>query len=75
MSASADVLALSKVEVGLASIPEGKNVVLKWRFVFLLSPIISLIIFSCLAGENPFSFVIELQKVNFTMSALLTICF
>jgi ubiquinol-cytochrome c reductase iron-sulfur subunit len=31
MSASADVLALSKVEVNLASIPEGKNVVLKWR--------------------------------------------
>lgn len=32
MSASADVLALSKVEVNLASIPEGKNVVLKWRY-------------------------------------------
>jgi ubiquinol-cytochrome c reductase iron-sulfur subunit len=31
MSASADVMALSKVEVNLASIPEGKNVVLKWR--------------------------------------------
>jgi ubiquinol-cytochrome c reductase iron-sulfur subunit len=31
MSASADVLAMSKVEVKLNSIPEGKNVVLKWR--------------------------------------------
>ncbi|KAH8835833.1 ubiquinol-cytochrome c reductase iron-sulfur subunit [Flagelloscypha sp. PMI_526] len=31
MSASADVLALAKVEIELASIPEGKNVVLKWR--------------------------------------------
>ncbi|KAK9470471.1 Rieske [2Fe-2S] iron-sulfur domain-containing protein [Dipodascopsis tothii] len=31
MAASADVLALAKVEVGLASIPEGKNVVIKWR--------------------------------------------
>ncbi|THH01529.1 hypothetical protein EW026_g1191 [Hermanssonia centrifuga] len=31
MSASADVLALAKVEIELASIPEGKNVILKWR--------------------------------------------
>jgi len=31
MSASADVLALAKAEVDLASIPEGKNVTLKWR--------------------------------------------
>lgn len=31
MSASADVLALAKVEVEMASIPEGKNVVIKWR--------------------------------------------
>lgn len=31
MSASADVLALAKVEVSLGNIPEGKNVVLKWR--------------------------------------------
>ncbi|CAG8721693.1 13634_t:CDS:2 [Gigaspora margarita] len=31
MSASADVLALAKVEVELAKIPEGKNVVIKWR--------------------------------------------
>jgi ubiquinol-cytochrome c reductase iron-sulfur subunit len=31
MSASADVLALAKVEVELGSIPEGKNVVIKWR--------------------------------------------
>lgn len=31
MSASADVLALAKVEVGLAAIPEGKNVIIKWR--------------------------------------------
>lgn len=31
MSASADVLALAKIEVELASIPEGKNVILKWR--------------------------------------------
>jgi ubiquinol-cytochrome c reductase iron-sulfur subunit len=31
MSASADVLALAKVEVELGSIPEGKNVIIKWR--------------------------------------------
>ncbi|RUS20368.1 cytochrome b-c1 complex subunit Rieske, partial [Endogone sp. FLAS-F59071] len=31
MSASADVLALAKVEVELASIPEGKNATIKWR--------------------------------------------
>ncbi|GAA5988510.1 hypothetical protein JCM10908_003597 [Rhodotorula pacifica] len=31
MSASADVLALAKVEVDLSSIPEGKNVIIKWR--------------------------------------------
>jgi ubiquinol-cytochrome c reductase iron-sulfur subunit len=31
MSASADVLALAKVEVALSSIPEGKNVIIKWR--------------------------------------------
>jgi ubiquinol-cytochrome c reductase iron-sulfur subunit len=31
MSASADVIALAKVEVELASIPEGKNAVIKWR--------------------------------------------
>ena len=31
MSASADVLALAKVEVDLASIPEATNVVIKWR--------------------------------------------
>ncbi len=31
MSASADVLALAKVEVELASIPEGKNSIIKWR--------------------------------------------
>lgn len=31
MAASADVLALAKVEVELASIPEGKNVIIKWR--------------------------------------------
>jgi ubiquinol-cytochrome c reductase iron-sulfur subunit len=31
MSASADVLALAKVEVDLTAIPEGKNVVVKWR--------------------------------------------
>jgi len=31
MSASADVLAQAKVEVALASIPEGKNVIIKWR--------------------------------------------
>lgn len=31
MSASADVLALAKVEVDLNSIPEGKNIVIKWR--------------------------------------------
>ncbi|KAI6005172.1 Rieske [2Fe-2S] iron-sulfur domain-containing protein [Pisolithus orientalis] len=31
MAASADVLAMAKTEVDLASIPEGKNVVIKWR--------------------------------------------
>ncbi len=31
MSASADVLALAKVEVDLAAIPEGKNLVVKWQ--------------------------------------------
>jgi ubiquinol-cytochrome c reductase iron-sulfur subunit len=31
MAASADVLALAKVEVELAHIPEGKNVIIKWR--------------------------------------------
>lgn len=31
MAASADVLALAKVEVELGAIPEGKNVIIKWR--------------------------------------------
>jgi ubiquinol-cytochrome c reductase iron-sulfur subunit len=31
MPASADVLALAKVELALSSIPEGKNVIIKWR--------------------------------------------
>lgn len=31
LSASADVLALAKVEVDLNTIPEGKNVIIKWR--------------------------------------------
>jgi ubiquinol-cytochrome c reductase iron-sulfur subunit len=31
MSASADVLAMAKVEVDITGIPEGKNVILKWR--------------------------------------------
>ncbi|KAH9836518.1 ubiquinol-cytochrome c reductase iron-sulfur subunit [Rhodofomes roseus] len=31
MAASADVLAMAKVELDLATIPEGKNVVIKWR--------------------------------------------
>lgn len=31
MSASSDVLALAKVEVDLSEIPEGKNVIIKWR--------------------------------------------
>ena len=31
MSASADVLAQAKVEIDLSSIPEGKNVIIKWR--------------------------------------------
>ncbi|KAI9356312.1 cytochrome b-c1 complex subunit Rieske [Zopfochytrium polystomum] len=31
LSASADVLALAKVEIGKDSIPEGKNAVIKWR--------------------------------------------
>lgn len=31
MSASSDVLALAKVEVDISAIPEGKNVIIKWR--------------------------------------------
>ena len=31
MSASADVLALAKIEVDLSAIPEGKNAVFKWQ--------------------------------------------
>lgn len=31
MAASADVLAQAKVEVDLAAIPLGKNVIIKWR--------------------------------------------
>ncbi|XP_061450253.1 cytochrome b-c1 complex subunit Rieske, mitochondrial [Rhineura floridana] len=31
MSASADVLAMSKIEIKLSDIPEGKNMVFKWR--------------------------------------------
>ncbi|WFD42787.1 quinol--cytochrome-c reductase [Malassezia psittaci] len=31
MSASSDVLALAKVEVEMANIPEGKNAIIKWR--------------------------------------------
>lgn len=31
MSASADVLAMAKIEVDLSVIPEGKNVLVKWR--------------------------------------------
>jgi len=31
MSASADVLAMAKVEVDLSAIPEGKNLIIKWR--------------------------------------------
>ena len=31
MSASADVLALAKIEVNLSEIPEGKNATFKWR--------------------------------------------
>lgn len=31
MSASADVLAMAKVEVDISAIPEGKNVIIKWR--------------------------------------------
>lgn len=31
MSASADVLALAKIEIKLSEIPEGKSVTFKWR--------------------------------------------
>lgn len=31
MSASADVLALAKIEIKLADIPEGKSMTFKWR--------------------------------------------
>lgn len=31
MSATADVLALSQIEINLSEIPEGKNMVFKWR--------------------------------------------
>ncbi len=31
LSASKDVLAMAKIEIALADIPEGKNMVFKWR--------------------------------------------
>jgi ubiquinol-cytochrome c reductase iron-sulfur subunit len=31
MSASADVLAMANIEVDLSTIPEGENVIFKWR--------------------------------------------
>ena len=31
MSASADVLALAKIEIKLSDIPEGRNMTFKWR--------------------------------------------
>ncbi|KAB0393326.1 hypothetical protein E2I00_014955 [Balaenoptera physalus] len=31
MSASADVLAMSKIEIMLSDIPEGKNMAFRWR--------------------------------------------
>ena len=31
LSASADVLALAKIEINLNDIPEGKNITFKWR--------------------------------------------
>lgn len=31
MAASADVLALAKVELEMSSVPEGRNVIIKWR--------------------------------------------
>ena len=31
MNASADVLALAKVEIEMAAVPEGKNAIIKWR--------------------------------------------
>ncbi|KAG5519222.1 hypothetical protein PMAC_002310, partial [Pneumocystis sp. 'macacae'] len=31
MSASADVLAMAKIEVDLSNLPEGKNLIIKWR--------------------------------------------
>ena len=31
MAASADVLAMAKVEVDLSAIPEGRNIIIKWR--------------------------------------------
>ncbi|KTW30831.1 cytochrome b-c1 complex subunit Rieske, mitochondrial [Pneumocystis carinii B80] len=31
MSASADVLAMAKIEVDLSTLPEGKNLIIKWR--------------------------------------------
>jgi hypothetical protein len=39
MSASADVLAMAKVEVDLASIPEGKNVYLPPQLIMLSTDI------------------------------------
>lgn len=36
MSASADVLAQAKVEIGLGTIPEGKNVRLTFFFFFFV---------------------------------------
>ena len=51
MSASADVLALAKIEVKLSDIPEGKNVTFKWRgkplFIRHRTAVIGLLLLDC----------------------------
>ena len=51
MSASADVLALAKIEVKLSDIPEGKNVTFKWRgkplFIRHRTAVIGLLMLDC----------------------------
>lgn len=62
LSASADVLALAKVEVDLSSIPEGKNVILKVRPAppcvdHPEIPMLMSSVFACSGVASPSSFV------------------
>lgn len=52
LSASADVLAMAKIEVKLDAIPEGKSVVFKWRgkplFIRHRQIFVYILYFSCI---------------------------